>query len=51
VTEGDGPTLVFALIYIFRSVVGVEEDIIELLTVAHKAFTAANNPMIVVKSL
>jgi hypothetical protein len=51
VTEGDGPTLVFALICIFRSVVGVEEDIIELLTVAHKAFTAANNPMQVVKSL
>lgn len=51
VTEGDGPTLVFALICIFRSVVGVEEDIIELLTIAHKAFTAANNPLTVVKSL
>ena len=51
VTEGDGPTLVFALICIFRSVVGVEEDIIERLTIAHKAFTAANNPLAVVKSL
>ena len=51
VTEGDGPTLVFALICIFRSVVGVEEDIVELLTVAHKAFSAANNPMAVVKSM
>jgi len=51
VIEGDGPTLIFALICIFRSVVGVEEDIIELLTVAHKAFTQANNPMVVVKSM
>ena len=41
----------FALICIFRSVVGVEEDIIELLTVAHKVFTAASNPMTVVKSM
>ena len=40
-----------ALICIFRSVVGVEEDVIELLTVAHKAFTQANNPMVVVKSM
>ena len=44
-------SLLKALICIFRSVVGVEEDIIELLTIAHKAFTAANNPLTVVKSL
>ena len=44
-------SLLKALICIFRSVVGVEEDIIELLTVAHKAFTQANNPMVVVKSM
>ena len=51
VTEGDGTTLVFALICIFRSVVGVKKDIIEMLTVARKAFSAAINPMTVVKSL
>ena len=51
VTDGDGPTLVFALICLFRPCVGVEEDIETLFYQAYKAFKNVNNPMEVISEL
>ena len=51
VTKGDGPTLIFAMICMFRPCVGAEEDIVELFCLAHKAFKTHNNPMTVVNKL
>lgn len=50
-SEGDGPTLVFALMCIFRSIVGAEEDTIKRLTDTHKTGISANDPTRDVKSM
>ena len=51
VNHGDGPTLYFALMCMFRPCVGVEQTLKDLFYAAHEAFVKEANPMKVVSEL
>ena len=51
VAKGDGPTLIFALICMFRNCVGLESEIKTLFLLADQGFAKHSNPMITVDNL
>ena len=51
VAKGDGPTLIFALICLFRNCVGLESEIKTLFLLADRGFAKHSNPMITVDNL
>ena len=51
VVKGDGPTLIFALICMFRNCVGLESEIKTLFLLADQGFAKHSNPMITVDNL